>query len=565
MVALRNGASPLTLHIGKLLADAIGHGSSEFGRLLHSNDFHALVHLDGSYHLSGDAEGYLSTEVFSKFPFDIGIDRAAVALDTFHAVENSLLHSDKNLKALLSGSSSNPDFHYVFHTAKAKIRSALGPFNWSNCERGFGFGPGACVGITRRIAQVPNKFGKLKPTVTLQCLDLAVAAVCSNSAWRDFHASVVGQDQEQWFTIVAGNKVTTVPKNAKTDRTIAVEPQMNMYIQKGIGSAIRSRLLRVGVDLNDQTHNQRLALEGSLDGSLATIDLKSASDSVSWFLCQEILPSDWMSAIELSRSPRGVLPDGSSIYYRKVSSMGNGFTFELETLIFWAICSSVIDLMRLSDRRLGIYGDDLIVPTDAARLLTSVLSCLGFTVNAKKTHVDGLFRESCGLHAHGGRDVTPFYIRENIDSPDRLILLANQVRAYSRKRLGADYGCDKRFQTVWNAISNCIPARYRVYGPLFHDGQLNDSALGVNFDESHASVRRAKHQIDGYVYKRLLKVSRRRVLPGLGVLLAHLDQHGRDPYRPWCELSSILVESRPTRFMKRNGLVRLWYDIGPWL
>lgn len=145
-----------------------------------------------------------------------------------------------------------------------------------------------------------------------------------------------------------GNKVTTVPKNSKTDRVIAIEPLMNMYVQKGIGGAIRHSLRSVGINLNDQTSNQRLAREGSLQGKLATVDLSSASDSVSLLLVEELLPPDWVAAIKLCRSPCGVLPDGSVINYQKVSSMGNGFTFELESLIFWAACSSVCQYLRLS-------------------------------------------------------------------------------------------------------------------------------------------------------------------------------------------------------------------------
>jgi hypothetical protein len=167
--------------------------------------------------------------------------------------------------------------------------------------------------------------------------------------------------------LVKGNSIITVPKNYKTDRTIAKEPCMNIYIQKGIGRCIRKRLKRVGIDLDDQKRNQEGARIGSLDGSLATIDLSMASDTVALELVSFLLPNDWWWALEQCRSPVGVLPSGELVAYQKISSMGNGFTFELESLLFWAICQQVAcSNINETDCRILVYGDDIVVPTDQA-------------------------------------------------------------------------------------------------------------------------------------------------------------------------------------------------------
>lgn len=373
------GISPLTRALGVSLIEGLGLQGTVHGSLFLRKEYRSYIMAEVNPEVMSRDE-YLVASLFSKFPFDIGINRKRVALEKFSMVEEKLISSDANLRHHLRRPNDFWDFgfHWIFHSMKVKIGKCLGPFSWDRCEPYFGFGPGASYDVKRRVSQAPNKYGKEKPSTTMGNLDLAVAAIRSHSVWRDFHTSVSGQDPSQWFTIVPGNKVVTVPKNSKTDRIIAIEPTMNMYIQKGLGGCIRNCLRRIGVDLNDQTRNQDLARKGSLSGSLCTLDLSSASDSVSLFLIEEFLPDPWVSAIKLCRSPRGVLPDGSVITYRKVSSMGNGFTFELESLIFWALCSSVIEYLGLSDRTCSIYGDDLIVPTGAAFLVTKMLALVGF-------------------------------------------------------------------------------------------------------------------------------------------------------------------------------------------
>jgi hypothetical protein len=58
-----------------------------------------------------------------------------------------------------------------------------------------------------------------------------------------------------------------------------------------------------------------------------------------------------------------------------------------------------------------VYGDDLIVPSDEVLFLSNTLGLFGLKVNAKKTFDTGKFRESCGMDAYDGTDVTPVYFR----------------------------------------------------------------------------------------------------------------------------------------------------------
>jgi hypothetical protein len=178
-----------------------------------------------------------------------------------------------------------------------------------------------------------------------------------------------------------------------------------------------------------QSYHKLLARLGSLFGNLATIDLSNASDTVCINLVKLLLPSAWFEALFALRSPHTFIA-GHWAKLEKFSSMGNGFTFELESLIFWALDKTVSYFSSISSV-VSVYGDDIIVHTDIAHDLVYVLSVFGFTTNPDKSFIDGPFRESCGGHYHNGSDITPFYIREPLSFVSDVILVANQLRQWS--------------------------------------------------------------------------------------------------------------------------------------
>lgn len=316
----------------------------------------------------------------------------------------------------------------VLMTARRKIQTILGEFDHARALEAGGFGPGATYGLPRRKAHHVYKFGS-QPESTLVNLASSIECISSIVPWkRD-----VFDGENLIVNLTRGNRVVTVPKNYKTDRTIAIEPSMNIYVQKGIGAMIRSRLKRAGCDLDDQTRNQRLALVGSIAGSLATIDLSMASDTVSRALVELLLPTDWLVALEQCRSPEGVLPSGAWITYEKFSSMGNGYTFELESLIFYALALALREALRIEDTRVSVYGDDIVVPAAMATELMDLLHVLGFSANKEKSFTSGPFRESCGKHYFRGHDVTPFYVRREVSHLSDLFLLHNNLVRWLRR------------------------------------------------------------------------------------------------------------------------------------
>jgi hypothetical protein len=236
---------------------------------------------------------------------------------------------------------------------------------------------------------------------------------------------------------VPGNRFTTVPKDAVKHRGIAVEPSLNVYYQLVVGKYLKRRLLHVGVDLfNGQERHARLAKAASRDGSLATLDLSSASDTVSKTLVKLLVPEDWHRYLASLRSPKTLL--GSDwVYLEKFSSMGNGFTFELETLIFHCLIEVVLKRLgyTLLERKLyhSTYGDDIIIPVEGYDAAVSVLEYCGFSVNHRKSFNTTPFRESCGGNYFNGQDVSTVKVEEAPVAPEHWIVLANTL-----KRVDAD-------------------------------------------------------------------------------------------------------------------------------
>jgi len=254
---------------------------------------------------------------------------------------------------------------------------------------------------------------------------------------------------------VRGNVLFTVPKKTTIDRCACKEPDINMFLQKGVGNYFRSSLRRKGIDLNDQSRNQRLALVGSSDGSLATIDLASASDSICSSLVELLLPPLWFGLLDDLRSKITII-DGEEHVNEMFSSMGNGFTFELESLLFYSICRTVAYFRGISGV-ISVYGDDIIVPTSLASDLIWVLSYLGFEVNPSKTFYVGSFRESCGHHYFRGANVTPFYIRKPIERLTDVINVANKIRQWSDEGTSI---LDPSLEPLWLYLRSLVPSEF---------------------------------------------------------------------------------------------------------
>jgi hypothetical protein len=215
--------------------------------------------------------------------------------------------------------------------------------------------------------------------------------------------------------LVAWNRVIVVTKNWKTGRTIAAEPEGNLPFQLAFDTFVKGCLRKVGINLSSQRRNQQYAAKASVDDAEATVDFTMASDTGARLAVHWLYPPKWVELLERFRTPLGRLDPGlASDYpefdkvwqYAKFSSMGNGCTFGLETLIFASLAYAV------GSRTICVYGDDVVVDADKYDDFTRLAKFLGFVVNHEKSYASGPFRESCGENYYRGTLVTPFYVRE---------------------------------------------------------------------------------------------------------------------------------------------------------
>jgi hypothetical protein len=219
------------------------------------------------------------------------------------------------------------------------------------------------------------------------------------------------------FHPTESNSVVMVPKSWKTSRTIAKEPTHSLPFQLSLDKILKKKLRKWNVDLSNQERNQEFARKGSLDGSYATVDLAMASDTLCFNAVAWMLPAKWFELFNSFRS-RSYQFGSEKGSYSKFSSMGNGYTFSLESLIFAAACRAV------GSKDFAVYGDDIAIESELTTRLITLLRFLGFITNKDKTYTnpDSRFRESCGCDYYKGRLVTPFYLRESPKSNQRAAL-----------------------------------------------------------------------------------------------------------------------------------------------
>jgi hypothetical protein len=348
-----------------------------------------------------------------------------------------------------------------------------------------GYGPGASIGVHGCQTNASRKLLASQWTVSPSALHYAFAAVMRHAQMREVlmpaHKGFSsGSPEEDWRVFfqrarfVDHNKITFVPKTAKTHRGIAVEPLLNSLVQKGVDVTMRRKLLRIGIDLRDQTKNQRMAQAGSLDdseGGFVTIDLSAASDSLATEVVMELLPPDWCMFLNALRSKSYTLDGTTTSVYSKFVSMGNGFCFPLETLIFTAACHAVGAGRPGVDFQ--VYGDDIIVRKRYAQSVIGLLAYLGFATNTAKTFLEGPFRESCGADYFGGEDVRPFTLDFELDSLSSLYKFLNLTRESSRREMF--------FQSARSVILDRIPTSLQLYRPYKGQADTGIDSVGNEF------------------------------------------------------------------------------------
>jgi len=493
------------------------------------------------------------------------IDKRQVAIDGFKAAELQCKETNHRFRHLASDPSFLGRNASLLWSMTRKIARILGDVSFEELICSGSFGPGVSTGITGEDTSSVRKFREERQiTGSLYRLVGPYLTAMYPLWYRDGALSEV---EFREFS-----KVITVPKNAKTDRTIAVEPGLNIWFQKAIGQSIRRRLRRNGLNLDGERkvlrnfrdgsftvfkqhsmessadRNKRLARVGSKDQTLATVDFQSASDTISDMLVREVLPPDWYTLLDSARCRYYKLAKDDITRFEKFSSMGNGFTFELESLLFYAAALACCEYCNCDLGDVSVFGDDVIIPTQAFETYTEFCKYLGFTTNLRKSFSSSsVFRESCGAYWFSGVDVTPFFLKRSLSTVFKLYGFINSVTSLAAC---INYR-HEMFRPLYELAISFIPSHLRVFGDKVGGG----GCIWSNFDQ--ATPTRLRDQLEGYSFRCFAFPAAMLETDSPALLVARLHSSS-----DWLG-NSYPVRSRvKVRFARTS--VQQWYNFGPW-
>jgi hypothetical protein len=483
------------------------------------SDWHGLVDFSIDYAVGTPYELAHARQALAFFQklecLPLGINTEDVAWESFKEAEEKCRLTNRRLRAArLDGTITPPGVELVILLAQRKISEALGPVP-SLDELDFSFGPGATTTVKASASSARWKLDaqlecshNLVPALPALLSALPLIAdshrekpgnqtVKSDSEHRyDDKTYQMANDEflrsyAVWFALeehmgvnpmitvsIVNGKLVFVVKNAKTKRSVVVEPPLNQLPQKGVGKYLKGRLRSIGLDLSKQEErNKLLARQASVQGHVATVDLKQASNTISLEAVKELYPEAWYLFLLNFRTSR-VEYKGEVITLEMFSSMGNAFTFELETLMFWAIAWAVTRLEGENVDDVMCYGDDILLPTRCVPTLTKVLHYLGFELNLSKSFWEGRFRESCGGDYVSGFDIRPYY-QKDLVSGQSLFVLHNFYMRTFQLEMAAE-------------VLKAIPEELRLFGP---DGYGDGHLIG---DWHHIGATHKKHCDRGF-------------------------------------------------------------------
>jgi len=439
--------------------------------LNHADSLSSQTYDDAASHFAANQFASLIRK-YPWEPIDVLTDPEGTAMATWRRSEHSCKRVNARFRCYQQLRSPHEG---VLERVRGFIQYVLGDSPdlqriYQRCD----FTAGASIGVHGNATNLGRKLSaewSVSPAAYAHFFD----ALASNPAMmrilceeRIVHgASVVCWDPTAMFhsyrarvKVVAHNKIGFVPKTAKTLRSIAVEPVGNGFLQKGIDLELREKLKRVGIDLSDQSRNQFYARFGSEDwdkpNGFCTIDLSAASDSIAKEMCRAVLPAEWFELLDETRSTRYVVNgQNASVSYEKFCSMGNGFCFPLESLIFAAICSAAG--AGIPRRDFVVYGDDIIVRKTHFDEVIRILRLFGFTPNVNKTFSTGPFRESCGADWYAGEDVRPYTLDHALHSCQSIYKFLNLSRRNART--------SAFFAGIYPMVIGWLPIEFRLFRP----------------------------------------------------------------------------------------------------
>lgn len=614
--------------IEKLLAGLDCPRSLAVWMLYRSGEHQQLVDMDWSptaYDSSMRArDSYIASELLSKAKFlTLDVDPETAAMTTYFEIEEHCRVVNRRLRNLEFDPLYKGANVFLHDAVRRKVSRLLGERSESSpafvssfdCEEWIdscAWGPGTTIRVNGKATNSANKFQR-DVGMTKDCYILVSSLF---SAAFPLWGQHIQSNYPTWGKGLLdmwlesgdngtlkrakhcyfdkGDEILTVPKKAKTHRVIKKPPGLNCFFQLGIGKMIAKRLLRNGgYDLRAQDDNQRLAFLASLNGKLATIDHRSASDCISTEYVRGVLPSRWFDVMDSIRSKCGSYQRPRSddkpivVYYEKFSSMGNGFTFPLQSLLFAAAAEACCEYIGVPTEHVGVYGDDVVIPVEAVDLYCQYCDFCGLKVNQTKSFSSGPFRESCGAHYWQGADLKPLYIKERLRGLLSLYRTANGIRRLANRNL--DYGCDNRFVPAWLYLRDRVAEKHRFSIPEGY----GDGGFVEDFDMASPPTYRRWAQfaeviprkghapfsevplyqgIEGYLGWAVREVPVSYSTSSFGLHLARLadvDLRLRDldddEIRILTGAGNEVGLRRTTKARIERAFYPKWYNLGPWI
>jgi hypothetical protein len=313
-----------------------------------------------------------------------------------------------------------------------------------------------------------------------------------------------------------------------------MEPNVRMYFQQAfrldLERIMHTGPMRYTTTLKSQSRNQILAEIGSVTGSIDTIDLSAASDSVHANLVRAIFPRQILYYLLATRTSRVVTPDGNLVSLEKFAPMGSALCFPVQCVVYTALCylaalyyaigpervscltaNELTSLLKEISRDfssrptlhstglmpLSVYGDDICVDNKLTHIVTSLLTKYGFTVNSSKSFVSNeAFRESCGKHYLDGVDVTPLFFK----LPKEL----SGGRAYAASISQANYAGDLGLVNVRSYL-----IRFAREIPGY------DGVVFTNYRDDSSKIFSKRNAINTHLKKRSFESSLKQIELGV--------------------------------------------------
>lgn len=405
--------------------------------------FDPLKHVTFSDELDGlGPKSSLLRSVFKKSEVESASDADAVTLDLFlQANQKCGSWSPPVIDDLAVG--------YSISYAKSFIADWLEPkcgtellLTMSSIEKEARFGPGRSIGLGDKPSLYYFKVGDSAMTAASDFVrswyDLSVTFNPLCEAAEMARKARCGP-----IKLVSSGNLTLVPKSYTNKRVVVTEPSVNTYFQLGAGRVLEHALKRgTGIDLSLQPgYNSQLAKLGSEKGNYATIDLKQCSDYIAIGLVKYLVPKRAFNWLRILRTPKVALPSGKKLPVWMMSTMGNGYTFPLQTLLLAGLVLGVyrtLDIPIEHPKRgignYGVFGDDIVVRSEAFNLLCRVISTLGLIVNEDKSFASGPFRESCGSDWKSGHNIRGVYLKRYTSLQDFYSAL-NRLAVWSARHM----------------------------------------------------------------------------------------------------------------------------------